>query len=58
MLAAVLRTPVTGRRLGQLMLSEIGLGAFRANEEDRQAHMRPAVMFRAAPRAPWSEDAS
>ena len=55
MLAAVLRTPVTGRRLGQLMLSEIGLAAFRADEEDRESHMRPAVTFRAAPRPPWPE---
>ena len=56
MLAAVLRTPVTGRRLSQLMLNEMGLGAFRKNEEDREAHQRPAVTFRAAPRPPWRKE--
>ena len=49
-LAALLRTPVTGRRLARLMLREMGLAAFRAGEEDPEAHMRPAVIFRVAPR--------
>ncbi len=54
MLAAVVRAPVTGSRVSQLMLSELGIGRFRANEEDEDAHRRPAVTFRAAPRSPWT----
>lgn len=58
MVAAVLRNPMTGRRLGQLMLSELGLGRFRADEEKLEGPMRPAVTFRAAPRDPWAGDDS
>lgn len=55
MVAAVVRSPVTGRRLGQFMLSELGLSTFRGRDESAEP-MRPAVTFRAAPRDPGSGD--
>jgi hypothetical protein len=56
-LAALLRSPITGNRLARLMLSQIGLGAFRSEEEGGTGHLRPAVIFRAAPLAPAAMDA-